>query len=1134
MIGQLIEGRYKLTDKLGQGGMSEVYRAEDIKTHQMVALKFLKERVTSRRVEDVLRFQREATSVAKLDHPGIVKVYATGEYNHTPYIAMELLEGESLDDLFKEKRSFSIEETIGIVVGISEVLNYVHPKGIIHRDLKPGNIILINHQVKVLDFGLAQLLELKEIKAEEQIIGTFGYISPEQAGIVHKPADERSDLYSLGIIFYELLTDQLPFKGKDIGTILHQQVAKEPLPPSKIRKDIPEVIEEIVMKLLKKDPEERYQTASGLAFDLKRFQKGDTSFPIATRDKLSRLTYRTRLIDRKEELAHLKELFNQAQAGQGKVCLIAGEAGRGKSRLVNELRSYVYERGGLFIEGKCFRQENKLPYQPFTEALNEYIKKIDYSPPQQKDKIITRIKTLLGELGRTIEKISPLIKVIIGESPPLVKLESERENRRFLTVASTFFRNISTPKEPLILYIDDLQWSDKGSLTLLEEITSEIKDSNLLLLGTYRDNEVTPRHKLIKLIKESAEKNYPLEEIKLSFFDQPRTNTMVSELLGGGKETLQEISSYIQEKSRGNPFFILEITRQLVEEEVLYYKENVWEINPEKLQTTTIPTNILDIVLHRIDALSQEEIEVLSYGAAIGREFSVELLFELIDKPQKTIINIVDQAVGMQLLEWKAGERGRLLFVHERIRGAFYKKMGKEKSQRLHLKIARAIEETNRENIEPVIFDLAHHYSEAGQKDKTLEYAPAAANKAKEGYANEEAIRYYAIAIDILEEKGQKETQEWIEAKEGLISVYLTTGNNDEAMKIAYQVLPLKETPLEKAKIYRQIGTACFKKGAWENCENSLAEGLSLLGEKIPRRKPQVIFSLIKELFIHILHCLFPKVFLHKEGRPVKPEYKEMQWCSLSLDWMYILSDIGKFIRSVLRFLNIGESKIGKKKEFGWSLAAYAGLCMSIPLFKRSIRYHKKAIKLREELNDEWGIAQSLQVMGYCYSWKGDYQKSIEHFQKSKDKFQKMGDMWEFGMVMNGLGYANQFIADYEKSIDSFNQYLETSRKIGDDYGISVCETDLSLAYTEKGEFAKAEEWGRKALALSEEKKIWYPNCFGNIHFGYLEIEKRNYSEAIEYLEKAKKLNEENTFLKDYTVYLYPHLAEAYIGQFTA
>ena len=1139
MIGQLIEGRYKLIEKLGEGGMSLVYRAEDKKTRQAVAMKFLKEGITSRRVEDVLRFQREAGAVAKLEHSGIVKVYATGEYNQTPFIVMELLKGESLADLFKQKRAFSLKQATEIVSQISEALNYVHSKGIIHRDLKPANIILLSQpadqnsscRVKILDFGLAQILELKEIKSEEEIIGTFGYMSPEQSGIVRKPVDERSDLYSLGIIFYQLTTGQLPFKGKDVATLLHQQVAKMPTPVSELNPDIPGVIEEITMKLLNKDMEKRYQAASGLIVDLKRFQRGEAAFTIATGDKLRRLSYRTQLIGREEESTKLKELFNQAQAGQGKLCLIGGEAGRGKSRLVNELRSYAYERGGVFIEGKCFRQANKLPYQPFTEALNEYIKKIEHFQPQQRDKSIIMMKEALGELGGVIERISPFIKRLIGESPPLVELEPERENRRFLSVSSNFFRHISTKEEPVVLYIDDLQWADGGSLTLLDEITSEIKMSHLLILAAYRDNEVDPQHKLMRFIQDASQRGCPLEDIKLAFFDQARTSRMISELLGQEEKSLQEISTYIQEKSHGSPFFILEITRKLVNEEVLYYKENAWEIDQQKLQAITIPTNILDIVLHRIDVLSEEKIDILSYGAAVGREFAIELLFRLIDRPREIIIDIVDEAIQMQLLEWKAGERGKLLFVHERIKGAFYKRMGKEKAQGIHLKIGRMMEEIYKEDIEAVIFDLAHHFIEAGDKDKSLQYVLPAAKRAMQNYANDEAIRYYHAAIGILEERGQKGTPQWIEAKEGLITVYLTVGKNAEAIQIAQEALPLKEAPIEKARIYRQIGTAYFKKGDWKNCEDNLACALALLGEKIPRTKIQTISSLIKELLIHILHCVFPRVFLHKEGQSVKPEYLEINLSYLPLNWMYIVSDIEKFTRSVLRMLNFSEARIGKSRELGMSLGGYGSLCMAIPLFKRAIRYHEKSLRMRKELQDDWGRAQTLQWMGFCYTWEGDYQKSIELFQESKDKFQRMGDLWELGMVMNGLGFTYHYQGDYSGSLGCFSQYLEISQKIRDEWGIAAASDDILFSCAEKGEFAKAEEEGNRALAFCEQKEILLTSCTAYIDLGILETERKNYDKAIEHFIRAKKLSEENNFIKEYTVRLYSYLAEAYIGQ---
>lgn len=1144
MIGQLIEGRYKVIDKLGEGGMSLVYRAEDIETGQMVALKFLKEGITSRRVEDVLRFQREAGAIAKLEHPGIMKVYGTGEYEQNPYIVMELLKGKSLADLFKEEKRFSVEETVEIVLQISEVLNYVHGKGIIHRDLKPGNIMLLwqaaaqqspstNYQVKVLDFGLAQILELREIKSEEEIVGTFGYMSPEQSGIIRKPVDERSDLYSLGIIFYELLTGELPFKGKDVGTILHQQVARKPSSPKKIKPEIPEVIEGMVLKLLNKEPEERYQTAKGLLADLTKYQAGEVSFIIGKEDVLKKLTYRTRLIGREEELNKLEELFEQARQGKGGLCLVSGGPGMGKSRLIEEMRGYIYERGSIFISGKCFAQENKIPYQPFMEALNEYINRLQGLKAGEKQEAIRKMKGVLGELGQIIVKLNPNMKDVLGEQPELVPLEPERENKRFLMVSSRFFCNLGEEDKPCVIFLDDLQWADEGSLSLLADIVSEIKEFPILLLGAYRDTEVTEKHSLIKLKNEVKDKGYSLQEIDISLFDHVRLNRLIAELLLEDEQKTYELSRYILNKSRGNPFFSIEITRQLVDEKALFYKEEEkhWQVDWEKVNKVTISPNIVDIVLRRIKTLEEDQLNLLSYAAVIGREFEIALLFRLADLAKERIIVLVDDAISLQLIE-RSLERGKILFVHDRIKDAFYQRIGEGKKRELHHEIARTIEELHKENIEEVLFDLAHHYTEAQDRDKSLQYALPAAEKAKGGYANEDAIKYYTIGINILENKGRKGSPEWIKANEGLTTVYLTTGKNDEAIEIAHQVLPLKETAIEKARVHRQIGTAYFKKGDWERCEDTIAEGLALLGEKIPRTKTQVISSLLRELSTHILHCLFPKFFFRKEGKPIKPEYLEISLFYLPLNWMYILSDVVKFTRSILRLLNLSEAKIGKSKELAMSLGGYAGLCMAIPLFKRAIRYHQKAIDLKKELNDVWGQAQSLQFMGYYYSWKGDYQKSIELFQQSKDKFQRMGDMWELGMVIQGLGFTSYYLGDFEKTREFFEERLKIAQKTGDNYGISTAESRLCQAYICKGDFGKALDWGKKALELSEKEKIWFRNCTTNAYLGYLAIEQKDIKKALKHLLYARSLDKQHKFMRNYATALYNYLAEAYINSY--
>lgn len=1134
LIGHKISARYSLDELIGEGAMSEVYKGTDTQTHQPVAIKILKAETNSNRIEDVIRFRREAQTVAKLSHPNLAKIYEVGEYQGSNYIVMEFIPGKSLAAYINNKKKLEIDQAIEIIIQISQALDYVHNLGVIHRDLKPDNIIVIEQSniptIKLLDFGLAQVMELTSIKKTEEIVGTFSYMSPEQSGIIKNAVDERSDLYSLGIIFFELISGELPFKGDSVGVILHQQVAKEPPSLKSIKKDIPLIIEDIVLKLLKKDPQERYQSAKGVKEDLQRYLAGEPAFILGKGDKLKRFIYHTRLTGREQEFNKLKNLYFDAYQGKGAACLISGEAGRGKSRLVDELRAYVYEQGGEIICGNCFDQANKIPYQPFTEALNEYLKIINQLPQIKKQARVNQMRQSLGGLGEIIYQINPLLKEILGDMPPLVKLESDKENQRFLMICAQFFQSLGRQDAPLVIILDDLHWADEGSLKLLNELIEGLKNSFVMVVGLYRDNEVDKNHSVAKIIQEAKVRQIPLEQIQLNNFDLATLNRMVSELLLENELKTYELSSYIYNKSKGNPFFVLEIIRQLVDNKVLVYKQDKWILEKESLACIEVSDTMLGTLLKRLDLLRDDQERLLSIAAVIGKKFKIDLLYILSEESKETVISLVDEGMDLQLLE-KGTERGDILFVHDRIKDAFYHKIGEDKKKELHLKIAQVIENLYKDNLDQFLFDLANHYAEAKDREKCLQYALPAAEKAKESYAHEEAIKYYRLAISILEEKQLQRASQWVKAKEALTEVYLIAGRNDDAIEVAQDLLSLKENILEKARLYCQIGTAYFKKGHWQECEDNLARGLGLLGEKIPRKKQAVVISILIQLVIHIVHCVFPKWFIAKVNI-TKTKDKEVVLFYIALTWLYVLTDLNKLVCNVLKNINIAESRVSKSKELGISICSYASLCMAIPLFNRAIKYHEKSLFLRGELNDEWGSAQSLQLLGYCYQWKGEHKKSITYLEQSQDKFTKLGDIWELGMVSNGLGLAWRALAEYNKAIDYFNKYLENSQKLKNYYGISNSQENLSLCYSEIGDFKRAEDLGKNALILSKEKNIWYIYCVSNIHLGYLELERKNFDKALQYLEEAQRLYENNKFIKDYTVVIYNHLADSYIEKF--
>ena len=1141
LSGQTLNNRHLIQSLLCEGILAVTYKALDTKTNQVVALKVLKPEITSQRAEDLIRFKREVTQTFSFNHPYIAKILDLGSYEDLNYLVMELIEGKSLLQLFSENRRFSVSEAVEIAYQVASSLEYAHNQSLLHLDLRPSNIMVSPAailQAKGLDLGLSHLIEYTQIKKPQEISAIFSYISPEQSGIMKRASDERSDLYSLGVIFYQLLTGEPPFKGATIGELLHQHMAVLPTPPRRINPQIPEVIEQIVLKLLSKEPEARYQTAKGLVADLELFKGGTTSFVIGKQDRLKKLLFRTRLIGREEEFSKLKDAFEKTKAGSGKVTLVKGEAGRGKSRLVDEMRSYVYEQKGTMVSGRCFSQENKTPYQPFRDILNEYIDRFKKAEPQQKEQNLNRLKGALGELGEIILKINPSMEEVLGKQPPLVPLDPEREHRRFLMVASHFFLNLGTKDEPFVLFLDDLQWSDEASLSLLNEITTQIKEFPLLILGTFRDNEVTETHSLYKIIQEAKAKEYPIEEIPLVLFDQKRLTKFLSELLLEDEDRLTDLAKFILDKSKGNPFFSLEITRQLVEEKALIYDEanRHWLIDQQKLSQVVISSNIVDVVLRRIDLLDPEKLNLLSYASIVGREFPLKLLVSLTKLSEEKLINLVDESIALQLIE-KSMERGKVLFVHDRIRDAFYAKVPGDKLKDLHLKIARSLEDVYKDNTESVLFDLAHHYSEAGDKDKSLQYTLPAAHKSKQNYANEEAIKYYNITIGILEEKGLKNNPKWIEAKEGLTEVYLTVGRSDDTIELAREILPFKEAPLEKAKLHHYISSAYFRKGDFAAGDVALGEGLLLLGERFPRTRSQAVLFLFRELLIHAFYSLMPQLALHKKGRPVRPEDTAIIAAYIAAEWMIMVSSLEKFVWITYRTMNISRSRIGESKELGMSLLTYGALIGNLSLFKKAQSIMKRAGGMLKDNNYEWGLARNLGYHGYLYMWMGEddnYQKAISYTKQSTEMNQKIGDMWEFAIMEQVLGLLYFYKGEYDTALEHYLPYSEISQKNRDAHGISCAQDLTSRVLIEKGELGRAEVLEKESIAISEKEKIWFVACRVNADFGYNNFEQGKYDEAVKYLEKARKIDREQgaTFAFDYIVYLYHYLADAYIEKY--
>jgi len=1130
----ILNGRYEIIRQLDEGGISKVFLGYDHVLHNELVIRVLKKEILSNYIEDIIRFRNEAAILSRMDHPNIVKTYDTFEYEGEHYIIMEYISGESLYKLIKNGKKLEEKTIIEIMIQVCEALDYMHKQNIIHRDLKPGNIMIYpdkkgRYYIKVIDFGLAFIKEFTAVKDSEEIAGTFCYMSPEHFRVINRSVDERSDLYSLGIIMYQLVSGVLPFEGKSTGSIMHHQIAMPPVAPRKHKVSLSDTLDKIILKLMEKEPEKRYQSAMGLKRDLEKYRNGERDFPLGMNDKQVRLSFMTGLLSREKELDDLKACYNKILKGQGTVCFIAGEAGKGKTRLAQELRSYVYREGGVFIDAKCFSSRSKTPYGAFKDALSIYLKKYRDYPRDRKKEIRDRLTRMTGELGRIILQLNPAADVIFNKCPELVKLETEREKRRFLMVAGRFFLDLSMIEKRLVLLIDDLQWADDGSMDLLYEISSELQKYPLFIIGTYRNDEIEQEHRINQYKKTAAERRYPYSEICLGAFNQEAMDEYVKALLSTKDGDIGSISEVIYRKSKGNPFFALEILKQFLDEKVINYSEGTWKIDRERLKGAKIASTIVEIVMKRISLLNREEVKVLSYAAIIGRKFKVEVLFGLLDYKAETIIGIVDRAIQLQFLEEDIQEKGKILFAHDSIKEAFYLKCGEAERKKLHRQIMEAMERTGWDDRDEVIFELARHAIEGDEQEKILKYAFPAGIRAKEHYAYEDALRYLKIVHNIIEQKEGKGGKLWIDTNKNISEIYLVIGRNDEAIERSQTILPFLESKIQKADIYKQITIAYLKKGDWQNCEEYGKQGLALLGEKLSVGKIAARIRVLKEFIVHITHTISPIIFIRKKSKKNNAKYKLILSFYMSMNWMYILSNTLKFIGSTLRLLNLSESKIGDSVERGVGLAGYASICMSIPLFKHAEHLHAKALRLWTKLHEEWGTAQSLQFLGFCHQWKGEYGKSIKYFFESLHIFKKIGDLWEIKMSLSGLDMSYFHVSDYNRNKQYFNQRMKLSEKLNDNFGKGSSLAVSALTKYRQGDYDLALKHTKRLLAIAEDNKLILSNCVGHILMGIIYIELGEYKRSIKYLKKACYLRENYNLLEFYTVFVYTCLAEAYI-----
>ncbi|HEY0604599.1 MAG TPA: serine/threonine-protein kinase PknK [Herpetosiphonaceae bacterium] len=830
---------YTISEQLHIGAASVVYRATRNSDGKPVVLKLLNNDYPSPAA--LAKFRREYDIVKDLKLPGVVQVYALEPCNNTLALIMEDFGGISLKQATGAP-AIDMITFLNIAIQLADILGAVHRTGIIHKDIKPQNIIFNPHtgQIKLTDFGISSLLaQESQQPTTRNLEGSLPYISPEQTGRMNRAVDYRSDYYSLGVTFYELLTGDLPFQASDPIELVHAHIARMPVPPHEVKPAIPRAISGIMMKLLAKTAEDRYQSAYGLKTDLQRcLDQWSTTgridpFPLGVHDTSGLFHIPQKLYGREAEIRALLSAFEMVvNTGVTEIVLVAGQSGTGKSVLVHEIQKPVMLRSGYWIAGKFDQYKRNVPYSGFIQAFQELIQQILSESAERINDWNTRLVAALGGNAQIIIDVIPYVELIIGPQQPVPQLGLSEAENRFNLVMQHFIRVFAGEEHPLVLFLDDLQWADLASLKLLQMLVADAQTQNLLIVGSYRDNEINPSHPLAVTLDDLHKSRTAVKTMKVQALQRQDVHALVGETLHSDDDQTKQLANLIYEKTAGNAFFVNQFLRSLHDDGLIVFDgaAGQWTWDLDQINERDMTDNVLTFMAEKIQKYELATQRILIQAACIGRQFEMELLAIVAGETPATaaarlrpalreglIIRIEVKRAMAQTAEIDpttgdgASDHVAYRFLHDRVWQAAYSLIGDEEQKQIHLTVGRLIlENTPGERIDERVFDVVNHLnyggaliSEPAERLRLAEMNLLAGQKAKASTAYAAARdslaagmqylsadvweRHYALALDYYKQRSECE--------------YLA-GNFETAEAYLAVVLQHAQSSLEKVDVY--------------------------------------------------------------------------------------------------------------------------------------------------------------------------------------------------------------------------------------------------------------------------------------------------------------------------------------------
>ncbi|MBD2691091.1 hybrid sensor histidine kinase/response regulator [Anabaena catenula] len=1048
---------YEITSEIIVNSKNAIYRGYRIIDNCPVVLKTFSHHLPL--PEQIAELKQEYEVQRQLQLPGVVQAYALEKANNQPILVLEDFGAESLARL-ELAGKLELSEFLGLAISITIALGQVHAAGIIHKDINPHNILFNQStgQIKLIDFGISTVLarEKSTLKHLQTLEGTLPYISPEQTGRMNRDIDYRSDFYSLGVTFYELITGNLPFPGTDALEVVHAHIAKLPISPYQLTEGrCPEAISDIILQLMAKNAEDRYQSDYGLQRDLEQClyelqtQGMVKVFPLSYRDAREKFILPQKLYGREQERQQLLAAYERVSQGQCELVLVKGYSGVGKSALVREIHQPMTAKRGNYISGKYDQYQRNIPYYALTQAFNELCDRLLAEPEEILIQWNQRIIQAVGNNGQVLIDFIPSLERVIGTQPPVTPVGLQEAQNRFQLLFQKFIQAICCPEHPLVIFIDDLQWADTSSLSLLQSLMQDFSHQSLLIIGAYRDNEVDITHSLKLALDSIQQSGATISTIELQNLSIANVNSLIADALLTEPQYTHSLSELVYSKTQGNAFFTNEFLKSLYTEGLLIFEhqKQQWQWNIEKIRLQNLTDNVVDLMISKIAQLQPNTQQCLQLAACIGNQFDLETLAIICQRQIQTTLTEIWTAItsgliiplndkykllNIQTYQQQISREIKFKFQHDRVQQAAYSLMDADQKQATHLQIGRLLLAQNTPNQqESEIFEIVNQFNkvipiirEESEQLQIAELNFKAGQRAKATSAYFSSFQYLATGIELLPKNHwQSYYNLSLKLYEKAAEAAYLSGNFQKTNELT-DVISQQATNL-----LDQITTYEIKLQAYV-AQNRLLEAINLgldmleqLGIEFPASSTQANISL---KFQDIQSQLHDKTIADLLELPLMTDPTQLAAIRilLRISSAAYMTAPDLYILIILQIVKLS-IQFGNARESTYGYAAYGMLlCGVFNEINTGFEFGQLALRLLEKLNaQEFRSKIFFLVNSFINHWHSHIQTALQPLLASYLMAVETGD-FEFGSYCIYIYFGHNLF--WGKELQSSNQEITT------------------------------------------------------------------------------------------------------------